>query len=91
MAVPKKGLLQTHYTVTVTYSQNRLHIVAVIKTATRKTVSIAWFFCSATIDLAPISMMSLQMLRLRAEYNPSLRPTNQLLRKHLSIPLLLLL
>ena len=46
MAVPKKGLLQTHYTMAVTYSQNRLHIVAVIKTATRKTVSIAWFFCS---------------------------------------------
>ena len=49
MAVPKKGLLQTHYTVAVTYSQNRLHIVAVIKTATRKTVSIAWFFCSDSI------------------------------------------
>ena len=47
MVVPKKGLLQTHYTVAVTYSQNRLHIVSVIKTATRKTVSIAWFFCSA--------------------------------------------
>ena len=48
MTVLKNRSQQTHYIVAVIYSQNKLHIAAVIKIATRKTVSIPWFFGSVT-------------------------------------------